>query len=165
MSNSTLKVSAFALAAALCLSASLAVSGSEKHIDGSARVIDGDTLDISGQHIRLYGIDAFEKKQTCTISGTVWPCGEYAKRAMLGVTTGKDVYCEGTQHDRYGRLIGKCSVGDTDLGAFMVKSGLALAYREYSLDYVDDEQLARKGSIGAWSGQFVVPWEWRKNKQ
>jgi endonuclease YncB( thermonuclease family) len=37
--------------------------------DGQARVIDGDTLVIAGQHIRLDGIDAPETKQVCKRDG------------------------------------------------------------------------------------------------
>jgi len=37
-------------------------------IVGWARVIDGDTIDISGTRIRLDGIDAPESSQTCLLS-------------------------------------------------------------------------------------------------
>jgi endonuclease YncB( thermonuclease family) len=43
----------------------------------------------------------------------------------------------------------------------MVESGHALAYRQYSRDYVKQEQGARKGKRGVWKGKFVKPWEWR----
>ena len=38
---------------------------SEKAIYGKAQVIDGDTIKINGKKIRLFGIDAPEKKQIC----------------------------------------------------------------------------------------------------
>ena len=36
-----------------------------KEITGYAKIIDGDTIKIRTKKIRLYGIDAPEKKQTC----------------------------------------------------------------------------------------------------
>ena len=44
----------------------------------------------------------------------------------------------------------------------MVANGWALAYRQYSLDYVDEEAAAQNAQAGLWSGEFVPPWEWRR---
>ncbi len=44
----------------------------------------------------------------------------------------------------------------------MVQLGLALAYRRYSLDYVDEEADAQTAQRGIWAGEFVKPWEWRR---
>ena len=47
----------------------------------------------------------------------------------------------------------------------MVANGLALAYRRYSLDYVDEEADAQAARRGIWVGEFVKPWEWRRGKR
>ena len=64
--------------------------------------------------------------------------------------------------DRYGRMVATCTAGGDDLGAWLVENGWALAYRRYSLDYVDEEQRAQAGGLGMWRGAFVAPWDWRK---
>ncbi len=63
---------ALAIAAALLLLTSPALA---QGITGPARVVDGDTIDVAGQRIRLYGIDAPEKNQTCQIEDVPWACG------------------------------------------------------------------------------------------
>ncbi len=56
--------------------------------------------------------------------------------------------CEDLGRDRYKRIIGRCTVADEDMGEWMVSEGLALAYRRYSLDYVDQEADAkRRGAV------------------
>ena len=134
-------------------------------ITGSAYVIDGDTINISGVRIRLNGIDTPESKQTCRTNGLIWYCGVEASKAMRHLTKGKQVNCIGNTKDQYGRLIANCFVGDLNLNATMVESGMALAYRQYSLEYSEQEDFARETKQGLWSGEFIAPWDWRKGER
>ena len=52
-----------------------------------------------------------------------------------------------------------------DINAWVVSQGLALAYRRYSLDYVDGEADAQAAQRGIWTGGFVKPWKWRRGKR
>ncbi len=47
----------------------------------------------------------------------------------------------------------------------MASEGLALAYRRYSLDYIDEEAEAQAARHGIWGSEFVKPWEWRRGKR
>ena len=73
--------------------------------------------------------------------------------------------CEDLGRDRYKRIIGRCTVAGEDLGEWMVSQGLALAYRRYSLDYVNEEAGAQAARRGIWASEFVKPWEWRRGKR
>ena len=44
----------------------------------------------------------------------------------------------------------------------MVKNGWALAYRYYSIKYIEDEEFAKKNNKGIWQGNFENPWDFRK---
>ena len=63
--------------------------------------------------------------------------------------------------DRYGRTIAVCSQDGVDLNAWMVREGWAVAYRQYSQDYVSGETDAQGAGRNIWSGSFVMPWDWR----
>ena len=99
-------------------------------ITGTASVIDGDTIDIHGQRIRLHGIDAPESRQTCVADGEVWRCGQQAALALFDFIGRSPVVCQEQGKDRYGRTIGACSVRGEDIEAWMVLNGWALAYRK-----------------------------------
>jgi endonuclease YncB( thermonuclease family) len=99
-------------------------------IVGYARVIDGDTLDLSGTRIRLHGIDAPEATQTCTIAEQVYRCGERATQALADLVRGQALRCDPLGLDRYRRTIGRCKIESTgqDIGSWMVRQGHAVAY-------------------------------------
>jgi len=109
---------------------------------GLGRAEDGDTLMVGETQVRLFGIDAPEFDQTCSRQGTSWNCGAAAADQLMELVTGKDVQCLSTGKDRYGRVLGRCTVGGTDVNRTMVALGYAVAYRRYSSDYVSAEESA-----------------------
>ena len=133
---------------------------------GTASVVDGDTIEIHGRRIRLHGIDAPESRQECTrADGTSWRCGQQAAFALSDRIGRSVVRCDPRGYDRYGRIISVCFKDTLDLNRWMVASGWAVAYRKYSLDYVADEERALLAKVGIWSGTFLMPWDWRLQKQ
>lgn len=135
----------------------------ETVVAGIASVIDGDTIELHGERIRLFGIDAPESSQHCQdASGNPYRCGQKAALALAEHIGRSTIRCAGNSRDRYGRLLATCYLGEEDLDAWMVSQGLALAFRKYSLRYVPEEDAARLAKRGLWAGSFTAPWEWRK---
>ena len=133
-------------------------------VTGPARVIDGDTLEIQGERIRLHGIDAPESRQLCFIDGKPWQCGKDATTALAEKIAHQPVTCEDLGRDRDERIIGRCTVAGEDIESWMVVNGWAVAYRRFSLDYVEEEANAQAARRGIWASEFVKPWEWRRGK-
>jgi endonuclease YncB( thermonuclease family) len=131
-------------------------------IIGIASVIDGDTLEIRGQRIRLHGIDAPESAQFCEKDGKQYRCGQQAALALSDKIGRATIRCEQRDIDRYKRIVAVCRLGNVDLNASMVREGWAIAYRPYSLDYVADEHAAQTAKVGIWSGRFIKPSRWRR---
>ena len=148
----------------LFLLAAPVVTGAEV-IAGRASVIDGDTIEIYGQRIRLHGIDAPESGQFCTVRGKRTRCGRNAAIALAGKIGNRTVSCEPKDHDRYNRIVAVCRAGGEDLNAWMVAEGWALAYRRYSLDYIGQEDIASRSKVGIWQGEFIAPWNWRRGRR
>ncbi len=111
---------------------------------GPATVIDGDSLEINGERIRLHGIDAPETRQLCRLDGKPWRCGEDATSALAGKVGRQHVTCQERDRDRYGRMVAKCRVAGSDLGEWMVLNGWAVAYVYFSYEYSRAE-----GEVGA----------------
>ena len=128
------------LALLLALLPTLAVAD----VTGSARVIDGDTIVIGTERIRLHAIDAPESHQACRRHGVTWFCGAEASRALRGLVGDGPVRCDERGRDRYGRLISVCWANDVDLNARMVATDVALVYRKFRTDYGDAEPLHKR---------------------
>lgn len=161
---------AFALAGVLFFSPVIAGAGGmlrpgPVEIVGQARVVDGDTLEIDGHRIRLEGIDAPENAQTCGRRwiGT-WSCGKSAARALSDLVAGRRITCRSMGRDKYGRILGVCSVGESDINAEMVRRGYAWAFVKYSRSYVAEEAEAREARAGIWQGDAEPAWIFRANR-
>jgi endonuclease YncB( thermonuclease family) len=135
----------------------------ESVLTGRAVVIDGDTLQIAGERIRLHGIDAPELDQSCIDSGgRTTACGRMARDRLSEMIGTSVVRCETRDRDRYGRWIAKCLIGTVDLQSRMVREGWAVSFVRYSHDYDGEEAAARSAGSGLWSGRFTMPWDWRR---
>jgi len=142
----------------LCLAAPPALAVT---LTGTARVVDGDTIEMSGQTLRLIGIDAPELAQPCQRAGKPWACGTWSRDALRAQLKGRDLSCVGRDQDRYGRWLVTCRLDNQDLGQALVRNGIAFAYRRYSTVYVLDEVLAEGESRGLWSGTTETPEDYR----
>jgi len=148
---------------ALLLLAPLASAAGGELIIGQASVIDGDTIEIHGERIRLFGVDAPESRQLCgRVDGTPYRCGQIAALALADRIGRAAVTCEPRGRDRWRRIIAVCSANGEDMGRWMARSGHALAFLKYSETYLPDERAAQDARSGVWQGQFVEPWKWRK---
>jgi len=134
-------------------------------VSGPARVIDGDTIDIGGTHVRLEGIDAPERGQSCgrRFFGT-WECGAAAARELSALIGGRSVSCESRSHDVYRRLLAVCYVDGRDINAEMVRGGYAWAFVKYSSSYVREENEARAARAGIWTGKAEPAWVYREKR-
>ncbi|WP_421730802.1 thermonuclease family protein [Brevundimonas sp.] len=145
-------------------------------IVGRASVIDGDTIEIHGQRIRIWGIDAPEGRQTCTRGQETYRCGQEAANQLAVYISAQPVTCEPKgRPDRYRRIVARCEVTAPcedadctnptfrrDLGGWMVGSGWAVDFPRYSDGEHSEQQFdAQEGRKGMWAGEFQMPWDWR----
>ena len=131
---------------------------------GTVKIIDGDSIEIKNEKIRFLGIDAFEKKQECSRKdGTKYKCGEVAISNLSIIISGQSVRCITKKKDRYKRWLATCYIGKLDINKNMVLYGNAFSYMSEKYKVVEND--AKKVGAGAWAGEFIFPWEWRKLKK
>jgi len=132
---------------------------------GPATVIDGDTLEIYGQHIRLFAIDAPELNQTCIFHGQIWPCGHAAAAALAQEIMDSSVGCTMREVERELRRGAICYVGATDLNEQLVLHGWAMPLLEDSGQYAGQARRAHLAGLGLWASEFVTPNQWTRQNQ
>lgn len=131
---------------------------------GVASVIDGDTIEIHGQRIRIHGVDAPESYQLC-YSPAAYRCGQHAALALSDHLQRTTVTCTATSRDRYKRVVARCTVAGQDIALWLVSQGHALDWPRYSKgEYAPHQERARARGKGIWASRFALPWERRKDK-
>lgn len=129
------------------------------------RVVDGDTLELEGAKIRLYGIDAPEAGQSCAKpGGGTWACGKAAIALVERLVAGEDVKCDDRGRDDYGRTLAVCTAGGTEINRALVDAGLAWSFRRYAHNYDDAEDVAHAGGIGIWRAETEPAWQYRAHR-
>jgi endonuclease YncB( thermonuclease family) len=153
------------LLAALLLLASPAMA---QTVEGRASVVDGDTIEISGQRIRLNGVDAPESWQRCAdAGGKEYRCGKDAAFALDDwLAASRPTRCEFVERDRYGRIVGDCFRADgISVGEWLVRNGWAVDWVRYSGGrFADAQEEASRAKTGIWRGAFELPCEARARK-
>ncbi|MCW2307365.1 thermonuclease family protein [Rhodobium gokarnense] len=154
------------LAIAACAVAALTTSAVAYEFKGRGEVVDGDTLVIDQQSIRLSGIDAPEAGQRCQRpNGKTWRCDNAAMDRLQAMLAKGDVTCRGDEFDGYERLLAHCTTKDgIEINETLVREGLAWAFVKYSNAYVAQEQEARQARRGIWQADTQPAWAYRAAK-
>ena len=128
-----------ALIFAVAIAAPAAAFTVVETLDGTARVVDGDTIRVGRVPVRLNGIAAPE------ISGNrIEPGGIEATEAMRALVEDRYVICGLDGTTTHGREVGRCSLDGRDVGEAMVLGGWARDCPRYSGgDYAAAERAAR----------------------
>jgi endonuclease YncB( thermonuclease family) len=125
--------------------------------DGDSMTILIDTPDGKRQaKIRLDGIDAPELGQSFS---------RVSREGLAKMVFEHECAVESRGPDRYGRTVGRVSVGGADVNAAMLDSGLAWHFKKYDSrpEMAAREEAAKQAGIGLWQdGNPIAPWEWRK---
>ncbi|WP_367945795.1 thermonuclease family protein [Aquamicrobium sp.] len=135
---------------------------------GRATVIDGDTIEISGERVRFNGIDAPESNQMCRDrNGTEYRCGARSAEFLDNLlASSRPTRCDFVERDQYGRFVGDCYLADgQSVNVTLVREGHAVDWPRYSGGaYTSDQADAQRASRGIWQGQFDMPWDFRAGR-
>ena len=132
------------------------------------KIIDGDTVtvltpDMQKIRIRLYGIDAPEKRQDY---------GARAKQALSELVGNKMVEVVAYDQDRYGRVVALIFPERSMISAneSLIASGFAWVYPRYCAEpfckiWANIEAKCKQEGVGLWNQNATAPWEWRRNQK
>lgn len=132
--------------------------GQKEHIVGAPDIIDGDSIRIDNQDIRLAGIDAPELRQICKEGDKDFRCGVTAKQHLETLIGNETVDCKIFGNDIYDRMLAACFVGDIYLNEVMVTNGWAINYGGFAAA----EAQAAATKNGLWAGTFDEPEAFRR---
>lgn len=126
-------------------------------------IIDGDSLELSGERFRLHGIDAPEPGEICKkANGESFDCGRVARSALLDLTAGAEIVCQMVESASVATQPAKCTADGFSLNRNMIYTGWALVDRAESTDFIEVEADAKRQKRGLWRYTFKAP-PWPEN--
>ncbi|MFM7557208.1 MAG: thermonuclease family protein, partial [Alphaproteobacteria bacterium] len=131
----------------------------DKEFSGKAKVLDGDSIKVGNNEVRLFGLDAPEYKQTCLDQNNQeYNCGINSRDFLQKLIAGKKVRCTYASKDKYDRFLGICYLEKLSINAEIVKNGMAVIYNfTESSDEMNALEIQAKASkIGIWQGSFEL---------
>lgn len=146
----------------------LAVSGTaaQEVVSGAAKVVDADIVMVEKQRVILWAVDAPERPQKCFVGDLLWDCYGAARQALGELIASGEASCTLTpgEPDKFNRRYGVCASAGKDIGAELVRLGMARAFVEQGDDYVAEEEEAKAAAIGVFQpgAKIAAPWEFRK---
>ncbi|ATR19792.1 Hypothetical protein HVPorG_02459 [Roseomonas mucosa] len=125
-------------------------------------VVDGETLRLQGQVVRLEGLQAPSRGETCAdTAGQGFDCGVAAADRLAHLVANHALVCELHGQDVFRRPLAICEANGRILNAMLVSSGWALASSE---SFSEAEARARQAGRGLWADGVVPPEEWRDRR-
>lgn len=126
------------------------------------RVVDGETLALGEQVVRLSGMAAPMRGETCRrTTGESFDCGGASAAALTRLVSGHPVTCRITGRDAFGRGIGHCEAAGRDLAQGLVAGGFAAATGSAMRAL---ETSARRGGAGLWANRSGIPQDWQNQE-
>ena len=136
---------------------------------GTGQAIEADHIVVNGTVFALYGIEAPLRIQGCVDGQQSFPCGIVALEVLEEILAEGEVTCQEERDDHLRRRMlryGRCTIGSIDVGAEMVRRGMAMAFPDQSDEYIELEQTARETQTGLWAADhFEPPWLWEQRRQ
>ncbi len=132
-----------------------------KPVKGRAHATGADTLRVGGTLVRLAGIEAHESEQRCGRNANRWRCSGVAETVLSRLVNSRTVSCSLSGTDEAGRALGRCTAGDTDVAAELVRQGYVFAESGLLARYAGEEREARAAKAGLWGGEVERPAEYR----
>ena len=130
-------------------------------VRGTPTIIDGDSLELSGKRLQLFGIDSPEAGVQCErADGQNLDCGRIARSALLDLTAGVDVVCQVVGSAPAGTWAATCDAAGYSLNRNMVYTGWAVVDRSVTENFIQVEANAERAQRGLWRFRLEAPPPW-----
>ena len=128
------------------------------YADGDVYVVDGDSLKLAEQNVRLAHIDAPEYYQTCKRADkSTYNCGIKAREKLESLLKLGKLSCKTVGRDIYNRDMCVCFAGGTKFNLDMVRSGWGVVYKSGDAAYLEAQADAKRAKLGIWQGKYMKP--------